>query len=198
MAYALTIDVSSLLKGVEKLKTLPVLLVQELNDELNKQVQEIELNAKGNITAVDMGGLRASINTVINEPLKKHITVNAFYAPFIEFGTGKFAAQRVGTLPADWQAFAAGYRGKKGEGDFYDFFIKMIAWVKRKGIHGVTASGRSKTGKKAEAQATAIAYMMCLSIIKKGIRSQPFLYPAYAQQREKIKTGVATVIKRFI
>ena len=195
MADALTIDVSSLLKGVEKLKTIPAVLTQRLDDVLTANASDIATKAEGLATVGVTGLLHGTIRPNNEKPLEKHITVNAFYAPFIEFGTGKFAAQYVGSLPADWQAYAAQFKGKKGEGDFQDFYHNMIKWVMAKGIHGKTKSDRSKKGKKAEAQAAAIAYMMCLSIIKKGIKAQPFLYPAYAEQKEKIKRDVEAVLK---
>ena len=195
MADALTIDVSSLLKGVEKLKTIPAVLTQRLDDVLTANVTDIQTEAKSRANVGVTGGLHNQIFVKHESPLIKHITVNAFYAPFIEFGTGKFAAQYVGSLPADWQAYAAQFKGKKGEGDFQDFYHNMIKWVMAKGIHGLTKSGRSKKGKKAEAEAAAIAYIMCLSIIKKGIKAQPFLYPAYAEQKEKIKRDVEAVLK---
>jgi len=188
------------LKGFEglqkKLKDMPGALTNIVSDVLTTNAEAIAKNAKSNAaTFKDMGGLGSSISADVSKPLEKRISVNANYAAFVEFGTGKFAAQRVGTLPADWQAFAAQYRGLKGDGGMQEFYNKMIAWVKRKGLTGLTAKGRRRTGKKADAEAAAIAYLIMRFIIKNGIRSQPFLYPAFAQQQPIIKKDIETVLK---
>jgi hypothetical protein len=175
MADALTIDVSSLLKGVEKLKTIPALLVQKLDDVLTANVTDIQTEAKSRANVGVTGGLQNEIFVKHESPLIKHITVNAFYAPFVEFGTGKYVK-----LPPDasWQTFAAQYKGKKGSENVNDMFANMVQWVQKKGLHGVTASGRSKRGKKATDDIYRIAAAITIHILRHGSKPHPFLYPA--------------------
>ena len=194
MADALTIDATSILKGAAQVKSLSVLLSQRLDDVLTAGASDIATEAKTRAPK-DIGGLASSINVDNSKPLEKHVTVNAFYAPFVEFGTGKYAAQTVSGLPADWQAFAGQFKGKKGGGNLDEFLANMMAWVKRKGIHGKTAGGRSKTGKKADADIYNIAYVMTISILRNGIHAHPFLFPAYDNNRKQIMDDVEKVLK---
>jgi hypothetical protein len=195
MANALTIDVSEVIKGSEKLKSMGKVLTDVIDGVLNANALEIATIAKVKAPK-NLGGLHASINPENSKLLEKHITVNAFYAPFIEFGTGHYAAQYVSTLPADWQAFAAQYKAKgKNKGTGHELLLKLIDWVRAKGIHGLTASGRSKKGKKAEEDIYNIAYVIAIRILRHGIKPHPFLFPAYELQRPIIKKDIETVLK---
>jgi len=194
----MTIDLKGFAGLQDRIKDFPAKLTQKVDDVLTANATAIAEKAQHTAsTFKDNGGLQNSISADNSKPLEKHIVANAFYAAFVEFGTGKFAAQRVGTLPADWQTFAKQFHGKKGGGDIQDFYHKLIAWVMRKGIHGTTKSGRAKKGKQAEAEAAAIAYLIMRRILRDGIRSHPFLYPAFAQQRKQIKADAERILKEL-
>ena len=143
MADALTIDVTSLVKGSEELKKKLVFLTQQVDDVLTAGASDIATRAKV-LAPVDLGGLRSSIAYDVTKPLEKHITVNVGYAAYVEFGTGVYAASAVGKLPADWQEFAAKFKGKKQV---------------------------------------------------KGMMPQPYLFPAYEENRTKILDQVEAVLK---
>jgi hypothetical protein len=110
----------------------------------------------------------------------------------VEFGTGKYAAEYVPTLPTTWQDFAAKYKGQSGGGDFFSFVMAILDWIEKKGIKPTTATysikSKRRTGNKAQKQeqdyqmAAAIAY----NILHNGIHPHPFLYPAYEKQRPLI------------
>lgn len=111
----------------------------------------------------DEGYLARAINSESGK-LSVTISVNTDYAAYIEFGTRRFAAVYVSTLPADWQAFARQFQGSQ-PGSFADFIRRIIAWVKRKGID------------------EDAAYPIALKILREGIKPQPFLYPAFQKQK---------------
>jgi phage protein, HK97 gp10 family len=195
MANSITIDIAEIIKGVEKLKLMEKVLAERVDEVLNENAKDIATTAK-DLAPVNLGGLRASINPDNSKLLEKHITVNAFYAPFIEFGTGRYAAQYVSTLPADWKTYAAQFRAKgKNPGTGHDLLMNLIDWVRAKGIHGLTKSGRSKTGKKAEEDIYNIAYVIAIRILRHGIKRHSFLFPAYEKQRPIILDNVEAVIK---
>lgn len=194
MANALTIDISQFTKAVEKINKFGKIAADGVDDILNANAQDIVTKAK-QLAPVDIGGMHTSISADNSKFLEKHITVNAFYAAFVEFGTGKYAAQYVSTLPATWQEYALQFKGQKGGGTLDDFIMKMIEWVKRKGIHGLTKSGNRKTGKKADADAYNIAYVIVISILRNGIRPHPFLFPAYEQHRPEIIKEIEVFLK---
>ncbi len=135
---------------------------QDINDELTAFGFDVVRDAK-QLVPVDEGFLKNSINSV-NENLAVTIVVNADYAAYVEFGTRKFAAAHIATLPADWQTFAAQYKGSGG-GSFKEFVMRLTAWCKRKGIE------------------EKAAYPIARAILINGIKAQPFLYPAYEKNR---------------
>lgn len=133
----------------------------------------------------DEGKLKGSISYKAAN-LSVEITVGADYAAYLEFGTKKFAAKYVSTLPAEWQAFAAQFKGKGG-GSFEEFVMRLVRWVKAKGIgatYNVKTRRRDKVGKQsAQTTAEADAYAIALYIIRNGIRQHPYFVPAIEKNK---------------
>lgn len=125
----------------------------------------VELAAKQAVP-VDEGRLKTSI---FQQPGKLSSTfgASANYASFVEFGTRKFAAAYVATLPPDWQSFANQYRGV-GNGTFQEFVLSLMGWCKR---HGISDKA---------------AYPIALKILRNGLKPQPFLYPAFNKNKDKL------------
>jgi HK97 gp10 family phage protein len=196
MSDALTIQFKGLAEAQKLFGNMAKTMGDAIDVVLDKGADVIVTQAKRR-APVDMGLLRNEIGANKNY-LSKSITVNAFYAAFIEFGTGRYAAQYVAGLPADWNSYAATFRAKGASpGTLDEFLLNMIEWVKRKGIHGTTASGRSKKGKKADADAYNIAYVIVISILRNGIHPHPFLYPAFAKSQPEIQKQITEVLQRL-
>jgi len=119
-----------------------------------------------NFAPTDEGFLKNSIR-FDTKPLEVEVVVKADYAPYIEFGTRKFAAVYVSSLPSDWQVFASEFRGKGG-GSFEELVMRITLWVKRKGID------------------EKAAYPIALKILREGILPHPFLFPAYEKNRKQL------------
>ena len=154
-------------------------------DKLTQDVRNIvddELNAFGietvamakTLAPVDEGFLRNSI-TFEKRELVVEIIVAANYAAYLEFGTRLFAAAYVNSLPSEWQSFAAQFKG--GGGSFEDFFMRIVEWVRRKGI------------------APEAAYQIAKKILRVGIRARPFLYPAVEQNKKLLIENLKAVLK---
>lgn len=197
MPDSITIDVKQFTNFQSDMNTLKGKIGGIVDDVLNKGAEDIATLAKQK-APVDMGGMRAEISANNSLFLEKHITVNAFYAPFIHFGTGKYAAEEVARLPADWQQYAATFKGQRGGGSFDEFLRNMIEWVKRKGIAGrfsVKTQRRQKINA-GELQATKqIAYLIVRKILKDGIRPHPFLFEAFEINRPIVVKNVETALK---
>lgn len=147
----------------------------------------------------DEGFLRNSI-TFDKTPLNVEIVVACNYAAYLEFGTRVFAAEYVSSLPGDWQAFAAQYKGGGG-GSFEEFVMRLTEWVHRKGLGaggpgkpiGVAGTYSIKTGKRTGNKNTqaeqdkSAAYAIARKILRVGIRPHPFLYPAVQENLIKLK-----------
>ena len=172
--------------------------VKEVETAINK-----ELVLFGNNTATDAkrrapfdeGKLKGSISYKAAN-LSVEITVGADYAAYLEFGTKKFAAKYVASLPTEWQAFAKQFKGKGG-GSFEDFVMRLTRWVLSKQIgatFNVKTRRQDRVGKQSkETTAKADAYAIALYIIRNGIRPHPYFVPAV----EKNKITLVANLKKL-
>lgn len=198
MAQGLYIDARQLTKGIKGFERLIKEMPDKVSDVLNASALEIEAKAKRAAPA-DRGLLRQTISADITKSLKKHITSHAPYSAYVEFGTGKFAAQYVATLPSNYQAFAAQFRGGGG-GGFKEFIRLLAEWVKRKGITGTySVKTRRRTGNRAARQSEdlSVAYAIAISILRNGIHPHPFMIPALIAQEPKIKRDMQTLLNKL-
>lgn len=163
------------LKGLNKVKAQFV----SANANLH-QIIESELAAAGaqwvaqakRDAPVDQGTLKGGI-TYRQSGMLVEIFSNAFYSPFMEFGTkGKYRA-----IPGTEQ-LAAQFRGFKG-GDFGEFLRTIVEWVRRKGIAGrYSVKTRRRVGSKAVQQQEnlSVAWPIAMSILKNGVTPHPFFF----------------------
>lgn len=158
---------------------------------LTKFAKNTETEAKS-LAPANEGRLRNSINGTVDGFTAK-ITVTADYAAYLEFGTRKFAARYVATLPQDWQSYAATFRGKGG-GTFDQFIQDIMQWVRQKGIGGLkTKSGRTSESKSSLDAMQQAAYAIALNILQNGIRPQPFVYPAVTKNTPVLEADIKKV-----
>jgi len=157
-------------RGIEaKLDKAKKGISETMVSELNRWAV-LTVNDAKQMAPVDEGFLRNSISPVLAAPgnLKAFVVVSANYAAYIEFGTRSFAAAYVSSLPADWQQYAATFRGSTG-GTYQDFIIRLMGWMKRKGID------------------EDAAYVIAKKILRTGIRPHPFLFPAVQKNTIELK-----------
>lgn len=157
-------------KGVEtKLNNAKKEVAQKMVNELNRFALLTQGDAM-RLAPVDEGQLKRSIgvNRADLNNIKASVVVAANYASYVEFGTRAFAAAYVSTLPANWQTYAAKFRGSTG-GSYDDFILRLMGWMKRKGID------------------EKAAYSIAKKILRNGIRPQPFLFPAVTRNFEELK-----------
>jgi len=164
MAFAVSLSGMKELEG--KLNNLSTALKVDVSNEINASALKIENQAK-RLAPVNLGQLRKSIALKKDSELTYTVEVNASYAAYVEFGTGPQT-----NVPADFTSYAQQFKGKSG-GKFKDMVIALTLWVKRKGI----GNGKNDKG---------LAYIIALSILRKGMRPQPFLIPAYEMEKPKL------------
>ncbi len=193
----ITIDTSQLSKGAARFNNMSAELADLVDDVLNTNALEMAEKAK-QFAPADRGFLRQHISAKTDTFLIKEIVVDAPYAAYVEFGTGKFAAEYVASLPADWQEFALQFKGK-GRGDYFDFLNAILDWVKRKGLSDVTNSytGKKVGGKAAKENLVVLAEAIAWWILKHGIKQHPFLRPAYKGQLFKLGRDLVNALKAF-
>lgn len=181
----ITGDVNKLFK--ERTRT----LMDKIENEMDAFGHQTVSDAK-RLTPVDEGKLRQSISYEKGIEKKSffiEIVAATNYAAYLEFGTKRFAAKYVATLPKEWKEFAAIYKGPGG-GSFDEFVMRLTRWVRMKKIgatYSVQTKRRDRVGKQSAATtAEADAYAIALHIMRNGIMAQPFLYPAIEKNRIKL------------
>lgn len=148
-------------KDVEKI------VEQELEDMGKKWVA----NAKRDAPA-DQGTLKAGIS-YLKLGNGVEIVSNAFYSPYMEFGTkGNYRA-----IPGT-ENIAAQFKGKGG-GDIMQMLRMIVRWVHRKGITGTySVKTRRRTGSKVNqyGEDYAAAWPILMSILKNGVNPHPYFF----------------------
>jgi HK97 gp10 family phage protein len=172
-----TFDIGNLSEVLKRLDTLDAKVQQEVKDEISASALNIQSGAK-RLAPVNFGQLRNSIylkEQKVQKGVVFTVGAKASYAPYIEFGTGGKVS-----IPAGFEQLASGFKGKKA-GTFKDMVQALTLWVRRKGIGG----GKDKS----------IAYAIAISILRKGIRPQPFLIPAFQTEKPKLIKNILNVLK---
>ena len=172
-----TFDIGNLTEVLKKLDTLDAKVQQGVKDEVNASALNIQSGAK-RLAPVNFGQLRNSIYLKEQNVEKGYIfTVGAkaSYAPYVEFGTGGKVS-----IPAGFEELASGFKGKKA-GTFKDMVQALTLWVRRKGIGGSNDK--------------ATAYAIAISILRKGMRPQPFLIPSFQTEKPKMIKNILNVLK---
>ena len=184
------LNLSGLDNLTKRLNSLDNNLRVEIISEMSASALRIETKAKRN-APVNLGTLRQSIHSVSDTGGLTHkVIASASYAPYVEFGTGGKVS-----IPAGYENFAVQFKGK-GSGTLEDFIQALIVWVKRKGLAGTyqatsydvstrKASKIKRTGsaKTKRSEDEKLARFLAFKILKNGLRAQPFLIPAYEDEK---------------
>lgn len=188
--------IDSLIKDINK-------TVSQANTEVKKALVTFETSVvkdakaqlqhgtNGRVTS-NTGKLASSIFGDV-KGFSASIVVTANYAAYIEFGTRKFAAAYVATLPQDWKTYAGTFKGKGG-GTMDEFIQNIMEWVRQRGIGGLkTKSGNISNSSDSLSAMQSAAYAIALNILQNGIRPQPFLYPAVKKHTPKLIEDIQKV-----
>ena len=115
-------------------------LQADVDGELQAAAMEFVALAKRDVASQggDRGTLLRSISYSKDGNLSYTVSANAFYAPFIEFGTKTKFKPYPGT-----EEFASQYRGGEKRGDWMDMLKSIYLWVVRKNIGATYKIGRA-------------------------------------------------------
>jgi HK97 gp10 family phage protein len=172
-----TFDITNISEVLGKLQSFDKKVQQDVKDEVNASALNIQSGAK-RLAPVNLGQLRNSIylkEQKVDKGFVFTIGSSASYAPYVEFGTGGKVS-----IPAGFEELASGFKGKKA-GTFKDMVEALTLWVRRKGIGG----GKDKS----------VAYAIAISILKKGMRPQPFLIPSFETEKPKMINNIKKAIE---
>jgi hypothetical protein len=182
-----------------KFNTLANQAQNDVQKQLNSFADDVARDAKQLVKAnsSDEGNLLRNINPEFGSGFVS-ITANTKYAAYIEFGTRKFAAEYVSSLPSDWQAYASTFKGKSNSGDYYDFLNAILDWVGRKGItarYSVKTKKKLKNNKGDDERLLAAATAIAFSILRNGIKPKPFMYPSINKNLPVLIQNIKDVFK---
>ncbi len=106
MAGGFTVNVKGLDAVLSRLDTMKSNIAKEVDAVIDANAEEIAGNARQDVPH-DIGQLANSISVDRSVGfLKRNIVVQKFYAAYVEFGTGEYAAEYVAGLPAELQTYA--------------------------------------------------------------------------------------------
>jgi HK97 gp10 family phage protein len=177
---SITVDIKGMSEALGKFDKYSKKVQTEIKDEVNASALAIQSNAK-KMAPVNLGMLRNSIYLTGESKgqfaFMYSVGAGAKYAPYIEFGTGGKVR-----IPAGYESYASTFKTKTG-GAFKDMIEALMQWGIRMGY--------IKSGKGARQH----AYFMARKILAKGLRPQPFLIPAFEQEKPKLKLRIEKIIK---
>jgi hypothetical protein len=171
------VEVKGLDATIKKFETLAQRTQDDVQASLNDFGDRVEEMSKRLVSAnsSDEGALLRSISKQYGNG-NVSIKASAKYAAYIEFGTRKYAASYVGSLPPDWASYAATFKGSAG-GTFKEFVLSIMAWCRRKGID------------------EKAAYPIARSIMINGIKPRPFLYPSVNAELPQLIDDIKAIFK---
>lgn len=171
------VKIKGLDRLVRKLKEWPEEIAKDVDEELS--IGAIQVAGLANELAPtgvtgQLGQRNVADTTTF---LEKNVTNNLFYAPFVEFGTGKKV-----NIPAGLEDVAAKFKGPTNRGNFEQMVDSILYWAKKKGY----IKGRNQR---------AQARFMSMKILKNGIRPRPFFFRALDALEPDIIKNVKRAIK---
>lgn len=167
----MSLRVTGIKKALGALEDYKDTKTKQLETATQKATIDVDRNAKQNAPS-DTGMSRSSIHRTSNK-LNGTVSVNANYAPYVEFGTGSKVE-----IPAGLEDVASEFRGG-GEGSFDDMIESLEAWANRKGIP------------------QEAVYPIALKILREGVEAQPFLFPAWEKVRPEYIKEIKEILSRI-
>lgn len=163
------LDISGIKEVENAIKKIDAKATKGLSAELDTSSLNIQKMAARTAPG-NLGKLKGSFNIDISNQLFKSVFSTVEYAPYVEFGTrGKVK------IPSGFEQFAAQYKssgqGAKGAWKAIEF------WIKRKGID------------------PKLTFVIFRSIMRNGIKPQPFMIPAYEKEKPALLKRLKDLFK---
>jgi HK97 gp10 family phage protein len=190
---SITLDIQGIDTLLSNFKNVEKKVADGVKDVVNESALKIQSDAK-KLAPVNLGNLRNSIylkESAENGSFVYTVGAAASYAPYVEFGTGGKVA-----IPTGYADYAMQFKGKTG-GKFIEMVKALAEWVSKKGITGTySVKTQRRTGSKTtqSKQNMSAAYAIAISILRKGLRPQPFLIPSFEQEKPKLVKKIKDII----
>lgn len=183
MAKLVSVSITGKKALIDRINQYQQNLQSELKAEMSEAAEEVLTGAANYLSNNDEGTLRRSLRkeevTLPPSQYKWEVGTDLYYAPYIEFGTGRKAND------LGYPAYANTFKGRKAKGDFKQFVKNLTGWVKRKGIASE------------EKEAERIAGLIADDIIRNGQEARPFLFPAFLDVANRMPERLKNLLKRL-
>jgi len=197
----ITFKVEGLEGTINKFKNISKEKEKQIQACLNDFADRTAMDAKRYVSndAVDTGRLLNSISAKYGKK-SASVVASVYYAPYVEFGTRKFAAAYVSSLPQEWKSLANKFKGKSDRGgNFTDFVLTIAKWMKRKGIKTGSYSVKSKrrlgNNQQNKENDNKLALQIALKILREGLKARPFLRPAVDKNMPILMNDIKAVLR---
>ena len=188
MGKAFTFEIQGIKRIEQVLKTMPVEVQAEINEEIEETARAIVKKAKQRAPKYD-GQLQQAIGYGwLIDKTGFEVFAAKDYAAFVEFGTGPNVS-----VPAELRTYAAQFKNSK-KGTWEQFVKNIEKWVKKKGLAKITNSYTGKSRAKA-ADIKFLAIIIARSIYKNGVKPHPFFFNSYFEERSKLVNKIKNVLK---
>jgi len=181
-----TVKVDGITEVLNKLSKLPAEVQGEVKAILRRGADIWVRNAIAE-SPVDIGALKRGINhkdISAGSTIGFAVSSNSEYSSYMEFGTKKRFKAISGI---DSSVFIAGTKSGSGKG----FYNNILNWVKRKGFAAErTKSGRASKSVSSQVAQEQAAFAIYLSIMRHGVKPQPFFFKQIPIVKETIENGL--------
>lgn len=159
---------------------------------LNAVADLIVRDAKTNAPSA-FGKIRQGIVSYPVNDFLIAVAATAPESPYQEFGTGGKVE-----VPEAMADIASQFKDA-GSGDFKSFIVALVDWIKLRGLTNTYSIATHKVSTQGtDEQNTELAYMIARKILSQGLAPQPFLYPAFVAQSQKLVPMLETALKEML
>lgn len=186
----IVVKINGLREVQAKIAAIPANLQKRADAIIQGNVLKMVNRAKRD-APVDMGRLKGGITAKKNGVANWSMVSQDERSPYLEFGT----KGRYRPIPG---IDASQFKGTGGKAGGRGFFDNILKWVKRKGISGsYSVKSRKRVGKKLDQQLEdeQTAWAIYLSIMRHGIKAQPFFFKQAPIQEPQIMADFSQLVK---
>ena len=162
-------DIQSTKNVLKALDSLGDKVRRSAEREIERSARNIERDAKRKAPTGANNRLKTSID-VRGSKLTREVFTDVKYAPYMEFGTKSKVE-----IPPGLEGYAMQFKG--GGGSYEDFEASIKRWAQLKGIP------------------EEAVYPIMKSILHKGVKAQPFLFPAFFAEQPQLLKRLKKVLR---
>jgi HK97 gp10 family phage protein len=163
------------IKGIDQVIRELRAVGKDIEKLIDAETLSIAMQVEGDAKKLAPKNLGKLAQSISHEKIKESnykITVNEFYAAYMEFGTGTKVR-----VPSEFANMAESFKGKRG--NYRQGLESIKLWCKQKGID------------------EKFAYVIFASILGAGVNPQPFLYPSWIKGKKDYLDNLKKLLSKY-